>query len=164
MLFSAEIIAEAAEFFRKRREIKLVVDPVMIATSGAALLAKDAHAALTEILLPLATIITPNTMEAEALTGMAVQEPEDLRKAARVLHDRFGCAALMKGGHLRTGQTACDLYYDGHTELLLTAPRARGVSTHGTGCTYSAAVAAGLAKGQPLAEALRSAKEFISRA
>jgi hydroxymethylpyrimidine kinase/phosphomethylpyrimidine kinase len=89
---------------------------------------------------------------------------EDLRSAARAIHRRFGCAALVKGGHLRTGKEAADIFYDGKTELLLTAPFVPGVSTHGTGCTYSAAITGNLARGETLMRAVISAKEYITRA
>jgi hydroxymethylpyrimidine/phosphomethylpyrimidine kinase len=162
MLFSAPIIRTVADWFQHRR-CKLVVDPVMIATSGAALLKRDAVKALTTELLPLATLITPNVPEAEALVGTALKEPEDLRRAARQLHERFGCAVLMKGGHL-PGPDAVDLLFDGQEEHLLSAPRVRGVATHGTGCTYAAAITARLAHDDSLIEAVIAAKETVSRA
>jgi hydroxymethylpyrimidine/phosphomethylpyrimidine kinase len=164
MLFSAEIIWLVAKFFQANERIKLVVDPVMIATSGARLLRTDAVEALARDLLPVASLVTPNIAEAEALTGRRVREPEDLRGAAHELHERFGCATLMKGGHLETGDVALDVFYDGQTELLLEAPRAAGVATHGTGCTYAAAITAQLAQGKTLADAVVAAKEFITNA
>jgi hydroxymethylpyrimidine kinase/phosphomethylpyrimidine kinase len=108
--------------------------------------------------------VTPNLDEAEILTGLTLRSVEDLRAAARQLRSQFGCAALVKGGHLRGLKQAVDIFNDGHTELLLEAPFVRGVSTHGTGCTYSAAITACLARGQSLPEAVQSAKEFITRA
>jgi hydroxymethylpyrimidine/phosphomethylpyrimidine kinase len=114
-------------------------------------------------LLPLATLVTPNTDEARALTGISIAEPEDLRAAARRLFDRFGCAILVKGGHLG-GITAIDVFFDGKDELLLESPRARGVATHGTGCTYAAAIAALLARGHRLTDAVAGGKEFITGA
>ncbi len=164
MLLTAEIIAEVAKFFRSHREIPLVVDPVMIATSGARLLERDALAVLEKKLLPLAALVTPNVPEAEALTGLRLREPEDLRAAARALHGRFGGAVLVKGGHLETKASAIDVFFDGDTELLLEAPRARGVTTHGTGCTYAAAITAFLARGETLADAVARAKEFVTGA
>jgi hydroxymethylpyrimidine kinase/phosphomethylpyrimidine kinase len=164
MLFSAAIIAVVAEFFSSAPQVALVVDPVMIATSGANLLQPAALAALRKKLLPLATIITPNTAEAEALTRLKIREPEDLRTAARALHEQFGCAVLLKGGHLKMHDQAIDLLYENGRELLLEASRARGVATHGTGCTYSAAIAAELALGSTLSKAVTRAKQFITRA
>jgi hydroxymethylpyrimidine/phosphomethylpyrimidine kinase len=164
MLLSAPIIREVAAFFRANRQIQLVVDPVMIATSGARLLERAAKGALEDELLPLAMLVTPNVPEAEALTGLRMRAPEDLRTAARALHRQFGCAALVKGGHLRTGTTAIDVFYDGSEELLLEAARARGVATHGTGCTFAAAITAHLARGAKPAAAATAAKEFVTNA
>jgi hydroxymethylpyrimidine kinase/phosphomethylpyrimidine kinase len=163
MLFSAEIIQAVAQWFRLHPS-PLIVDPVMIATSGAPLLKPDAMRALTRDLLPLAMLVTPNVPEAEALLGVTIREPEDLRQAARELHERFGCAALVKGGHLRETRQAIDVFYDGRSELLLSSPRVQGVSTHGTGCTYSAAITAHLARGSSLTRAVQLAKQFISEA
>ena len=163
MLFSAAIIRDVARAFRER-PCPLVVDPVMMATSGTALLRRDAIRALTEKLLPLATLLTPNVPEAEALLGVRIRTPEDLRHAARTLHECFGCAVLVKGGHLATAREAIDLFFDGKTELLLSGPRVRGVHTHGTGCTYSAAITAGLAQGESLMQAVRRAKKFVTHA
>lgn len=165
MLFSCEIIREVAAFLAGTKKLPpLIVDPVMVATSGARLLKPDAVAALEHELLPRATLLTPNVPEAEALTGLSIQEPEDLRTAARMLRARHGCAVLVKGGHLADARNAVDLFYDGRTELLLSAPFVAGVSTHGTGCTYSAAVAAFCAQGCGVPEAVRRAKAFITQA
>ncbi|MCI0535581.1 MAG: bifunctional hydroxymethylpyrimidine kinase/phosphomethylpyrimidine kinase [Verrucomicrobiales bacterium] len=163
MLFSAPIIRVVTEFFQGTKRPPLVVDPVMIATSGGRLLQSEAQRSLDK-LLGLATLITPNLDEAEALTGLAIRCEEDLRKAARRLHERFGCAALVKGGHLRGCREAIDIFYDGPTELLLAAPFIKNISTHGTGCTYSAAIAAFLALGVKLPASVRRAKQFISQA
>jgi hydroxymethylpyrimidine/phosphomethylpyrimidine kinase len=164
MLFSAEIIRAVARALAKEKRCPLVVDPVMVATSGARLLKPEAVRALTHELLPMATIATPNVPEAEALLGVSIREPEDLRQAARSLYKRFGCAALIKGGHLSNACEAIDVFFDGKTELLLSTPRVRGVKTHGTGCTYSAAVTAYIAREEKLERAVRLAKEFITRA
>ena len=165
MLYSAAIIRTVVEFFRARREIPLVVDPVMLATSGARLLQPAAERVLLRRLLPLATLVTPNLAEAAVLVGRALREPEDLRAAARTIYERFGCAALVKGGHLKTaGREAIDIFFDGTTELLLRAPFVAGVSTHGTGCTYSVALTALLARGASLPEAVSGAKRHISGA
>jgi hydroxymethylpyrimidine/phosphomethylpyrimidine kinase len=164
MLFSAENVRVLAGFFQKKSRLPLVVDPVMVATSGAKLLAPAAIKVLKEKLLPLATLTTPNLDEAEILTGHKLASPEDLRTAAREIHRRFGCAALVKGGHLRSGREAVDIFFDGDTELLLSAPFVRNVSTHGTGCTYSAAITAALALGHDLPQALGLAKNYITQA
>ena len=153
-----------AGFFRRRRDVPLVVDPVMVSTSGAQLLKPAAVKALCAELLPLATLVTPNLDEAEILVGEKLTSVTDLRAAARKLHQRFGCAALVKGGHLRGLKEAVDIFYDGRQELLLSAPFIRGVSTHGTGCTYSAAIAGHLARGCSLPRAVQRAKEYITQA
>jgi hydroxymethylpyrimidine/phosphomethylpyrimidine kinase len=162
MLYSTRLIEAVADFLSGRK-VALVVDPVMVATSGARLLQPKAVEALRKKLLPLATLVTPNLDEAVLLTGLTMTEPEDLRAAARFLHDRYGCAALIKGGHL-DGPEAVDVFWDGREELLLRAARVRGVSSHGTGCTYSAAIAGYLALGCRLAHAVQMAKEYITQA
>jgi hydroxymethylpyrimidine/phosphomethylpyrimidine kinase len=164
MLFSTAIIRAVASFFRAGKRPPLVVDPVMVATSGARLLQDTAVRALTRELLPLAALVTPNLPEAELLLGRPLRSVEDLRVAARELHGRFGCAALVKGGHLAGLREAVDLFWDGETELLLEARFIRGVSTHGTGCTYSAAIAARLALGETLTQAVAGAKQHITAA
>lgn len=164
MLYSAEIIRTVAEFFERGRHPPLVVDPVMVATSGAVLLKPSAIRVLKHRLLPLATLITPNLDEAALLLGRELDTREDLHSAARELHGRYGCAVLVKGGHLRTGREAVDAFFADGTGRELVAPRVRGVSTHGTGCTYSAAIAAYLASGEKLPQAVALAKPFITRA
>ena len=163
MLHSAEIIRAVAACFRKRR-VPLVVDPVMIATSGARLLKAEAIRVLMHELLPLATLVMPNLDEASVLTDRKLRLPEDLRMAARELQQRFGCAVLVKGGHLPAMKEAVDFFNDERTELLLSAPFIRGVRTHGTGCTYSAAVTGYLAHGLELTAAVRAAKEHVTEA
>ena len=186
MLYSAEIIGVVVEFFKVGSRSTashhpggksgtrwnassppcppLVVDPVMVSTSGAKLLKSSAVNQLKKELLPLATLVTPNLDEAKLLLGRDLKDLEDLRSAAKELHERFGCAALVKGGHLRGGREAADFFYDGHNELLLTAPFIKGVSTHGTGCTYAAAITAYLALGHILPMAVELAKEHITQA
>jgi len=142
----------------------LVVDPVMVATSGTRLLEREAMAALREELLPLAALVTPNLDEAAVLTGRELKSVEDLRGAAREIQRRFRCAALVKGGHLKGIREAADIFYDGETELLLTAPFVRGMRTHGTGCTYSAAITGYLALGFGLVAAVTKAKRYVTGA
>jgi hydroxymethylpyrimidine/phosphomethylpyrimidine kinase len=164
MLFSGEIIRTIVELFNRPNCPPLVVDPVMIATSRASLLKSSAVAELFK-LLPLAVVITPNLDETGVLTGSdPPRSVEEMRAAARQIHARFGCAALVKGGHLRGVKEAIDIFYDGRDELLLSAPFIRGVATHGTGCTYSAAIAAWLASGKQLGASVRLAKDYITRA
>ena len=164
MLFAAEIISVVAGFFARGKRPPLIVDPVMISTSGAVLMRPAAIRLLQGRLLPLAALVTPNLAEVEMLVGGQMEKLGDLREAAREIHRRFGCAALVKGGHLRAAKKALDVFYDGRRELLLQAPWVRGVSTHGTGCTYSAAIAAALARGSDLPAAVAQAKRFVTRA
>jgi hydroxymethylpyrimidine/phosphomethylpyrimidine kinase len=163
MLFSPDIIRAVANSFRRNNAPALIVDPVMIATSGARLLKPPALATLVRELFPHALLITPNIPEAEALIGAKLKSVEDLRSAARGLQRRFGCAALVKGGHLRRAREAIDIFYDGEKELVLRAPFVKGVATHGTGCTYSAAIAAYLAHGETLPHAVQAAKKFVTQ-
>lgn len=164
MLFSAANIRAVAKFFEAHREIPLVVDPVMVSTSGARLLQAPAVRLLQSQLLPLAAIVTPNLSEAAILTGGALETIEDMRHAAREIYERYGCAALVKGGHLQNSREAADIFFDGTNELLLQAPFVKGVRTHGTGCTYSAAITAFLSRGEPMSQAVARAKEYISQA
>jgi hydroxymethylpyrimidine/phosphomethylpyrimidine kinase len=168
MLFTAENISVIVDFFQsskfKPENLKLVVDPVMVSTSGARLLKVSAEKVLKQKLLPLATLVTPNLDEAEILAGQKISSPEQMREAARKIHSDFGCAVLLKGGHLRNLREALDVFFDGETELLLSAPFVKGVSTHGTGCTYSAAICAALALGHGLPHAVEIGKDFITAA
>jgi hydroxymethylpyrimidine/phosphomethylpyrimidine kinase len=164
MLYSAAVIRTVVDFLRQHRSVPLVVDPVMVSTSGARLLKKSAVLLLTIELLPLASLVTPNVAEAELLVRRKLKSVEDLRAAAKELQQRFGSAVLVKGGHLRGSNEAADIYFDGKEELLLRAPFIRGVRTHGTGCTYSAAIAAYLARGLSLCRAVQKAKEYVTQA
>ncbi|MDB6023274.1 MAG: thiD [Pedosphaera sp.] len=165
MLYSAEIIRVVVAFFkRSRRRTLLVVDPVMIATSGKSLLKPSAVKILQRELLPLATLVTPNLDEAARLVGRPLRSVEEMRAAARKIQHEFHCAALVKGGHLPDAREAVDIFYDGETELLLSAPFVKGVRTHGTGCTYSAAITGYLALGFDLPGAVAKAKEHVTGA
>lgn len=164
MLYSARIVRRLVTCFKTMRPKNLVVDPVMVSTSGARLLEPAAVKILVRELLPMATLITPNLDEVEVLLGDKPGNLEGMRDAARKLHDQFGCPVLVKGGHLRAAREAADIFFDGHDELLLTAPFVRGINTHGTGCTYSAAISGYLALGLDLPNAVCQAKEFISEA
>jgi len=163
MLYSVKLIEQVAECLDRVECPPLIVDPVMIATSGARLLNPRAIAALKDLILPKATLATPNLDEAKVLTDLEIRDPEGLRLAARRLRERYGCAALIKGGHL-AGPEAVDVFWDGTEELLLSSPRVRGVSSHGTGCTYSAAIAGYLALGCGLSYAVQLGKAYITRA
>lgn len=168
MLFSSENVFVVADFFRHSkfeiRNLKLVVDPVFISTSGTKLLEPKALKILKDKLLPLATLVTPNLSEAEILAGQKISSVEEMRTAAKRIRAEFGCAVLVKGGHLRDVSEAADIFFDGKTELLLSAPFVKGVRTHGTGCVYSAAICAALALGKNLSEAVEIGKKFVTQA
>jgi hydroxymethylpyrimidine/phosphomethylpyrimidine kinase len=161
MLFSASIVNAVAEAFAGGKT-KLVVDPVMVASSGAALLKKSAIAAYKTALFPHAALVTPNLDELQMLVGRDVRGLEEMKEAGRLLVEKYGCPFLVKGGHLR-GKVAVDVLVtvDGYDEFA--APFVRGIETHGTGCTYSAAVAAGLAVGNSLQESVSAAKDYVTR-
>lgn len=163
MLFSTAIIRAVANFFETGKRPPLIVDPVMVATSGAILLKPSAIRALKDRLLPLATLVTPNLDETQLLVGRQLRSIEDLMDAALDIHSQFGCAALVKGGHLQLGREAVDVLFDGKRFTVLKARRIQSVATHGTGCTYSAAVAGFMARGEGLTEAVRLAKPVITR-
>lgn len=160
-LGSAAIICALA---RKARKFffPLVIDPVMVSKHGAPLLQKQASKAFKKELLPYATLITPNIMEAELLSGSRIRSVEGMKKAAKLILGLGPKAVLIKGGHLKG--PAVDLFYDGKRTILLKAARIKTRHTHGTGCTYSAAIAAELAKGRETLAAARTAKKFITRA
>jgi hydroxymethylpyrimidine/phosphomethylpyrimidine kinase len=162
MLSSKDLIEIVAEEVHKHHIKKLVVDPVMVAKSGAALLEESAVDALLENLLPFALVVTPNWPEAEKLVGHKIQDDEEARDACRKIAMMGPKVVVLKGGH-REGK-AVDLVFDGKTYTRLSAERVQTTSTHGTGCTFSAAIAAGLAKGlEPLA-AIRAAKKYVTSA
>ncbi|MCS7111982.1 MAG: bifunctional hydroxymethylpyrimidine kinase/phosphomethylpyrimidine kinase [Ignisphaera sp.] len=163
MLSSAPIISAVARTV-KRYGFPLVVDPVMIAKSGARLLREDAVEILKRELIPLAKIVTPNRMEAEALLGVKIDSVERAREAAQMLVDVYGCeAAIVKGGHIE-GEHAVDILYYRGSFYEFKSLRVQTKNTHGTGCGFSAAIAAGIAKGKNLVDAVSSAKDFITTA
>ena len=162
MLSSAAIVAAVAASLQNHAIANIVVDPVMIAKSGDALLQPDAVAALRTHLLPLATVVTPNLPEAETLTGSSLQTAAALRQAAEQIVGMGARSVVIKGGH-RAGPAA-DLFYDGVNFQEFTAPRIDTKNTHGTGCTFAAAIAAGLAQGKTLAAAVAQAKDYVTAA
>jgi len=166
MLADAAIIETVADRLARHPKIAKVLDPVMVATSGAKLIADDAVAALKARLLPLATVITPNVPEAEVLSGMRLTCRADVREAARRLNGEFGCAVLVKGGHAVGDLTAAeDTLYDGTDFSTYLMPWIDNpVSTHGTGCSLAAALTAELALGHPLTQAAEGAKRYVHRA
>ena len=162
MLLAASNVEVIAEWFIKRK-IPLVVDPVMVSTSGTVLLKAKAIKSLHKKLLPLAALVTPNICEAEQLTGMKIRKGSEQQTAARVLYEFCGCAVLLKGGHL-SGKQADDVYFDGEELKVLSAKRVKGRDLPGTGCFYSGWITAELAKGKSLLTAIRAAKKRMTAA
>ena len=166
LLCSAEIVSAVARAIRHIGKvlgprIPLVVDPVFVATSGDPLLEPVAIETYEKELFPLASLITPNLDEAGRLLGAKIENPQSMRHAGKELEKRFGRGILLKGGHL-AGERAVDLLFANGKVIEFSAPFVRGVATHGTGCTYSAAITAGLAKGLSLEEAISEAKKFVT--
>ncbi|WP_369901009.1 bifunctional hydroxymethylpyrimidine kinase/phosphomethylpyrimidine kinase [Bacillus manliponensis] len=163
MLFSAEIIEVVAAYIKKFDWNNIVLDPVMIAKGGASLLQQEAVTALKEHLLPLATVITPNVPEAEVLTGIEIHNLEDSKKAAQELYNLGVTYVVMKGGHAAyQGNEVIDLLFDGKTFTEYRSERIDSKQTHGSGCTFAAALTAALAKGYTAHDAVQEAKDFIS--
>jgi len=162
MLSSSEIIESVTSVFSRYGVDQLVVDPVMVAKSGDRLLQLDAVDAVRRLLLPIALIVTPNVPEAEVLAGMTIGDEHEREEAARRIHDMGPRWVIVKGGHLRGD--AVDLVWDGQSMHRLSAPRIETTSTHGTGCTFSAAITALLVKGRPVLTAIEQAKEYLTGA
>lgn len=162
MVSSGELIKKIAEKLIEYQAVNIVVDPVMVATSGAKLISDEAIDVLKRELLPLATVITPNIPETEVLAGIAVKTPEDMLKAAEKISREYGCAVLCKGGH--SLNDANDLLYADGKMRWFKGKRIDNPNTHGTGCTLSSAIASNLAKGFALEEAIERAKDYISGA
>ena len=163
MLSSSQIIQAVASKMSEHNVAKLVVDPVMVAKGGDRLLREDAVEALRGKLLPLATVITPNLPEAEVLSGLTIRSLEDAKEAAKRVLNAGAATVVIKGGHL-SGNESVDIFYNGTEFHELRAERIDTKNTHGTGCTFASAIAAGLAKDQPLLEAVTQAKEYVTNA
>ena len=166
LLCSAEIISAVAKAVHDSgtsvaRRIPLVVDPVFVATSGDPLLEPEAIETYEKELFPLATLITPNLDEAGRLLGTKIEDREAMHYSGKELEKRFGTGILLKGGHL-AGDGAIDVLFVGGKVMEFSAPFVRGIATHGTGCTYSAAITAGLAKGLSVEKAITQAKKFVT--
>lgn len=164
MLSTCQAIEAVESVLSRATPPCLVLDPVMIAKSGAPLLRQDAVTLLAEKLFPLALLVTPNIPEAETLTGFSITDEKEMKKAARRLHALGPRNVLVKGGHFTRSNECTDLLYDGKEFLFLPAPRFSTPHTHGTGCTLSSAVAAGLALGFSLPQAVKSAKHYVTEA
>jgi hydroxymethylpyrimidine kinase/phosphomethylpyrimidine kinase len=162
MLATPDIVKAVAEELKRFKVDLLVVDPVMVAKSGDALLSEEARETLKEILFPMATLVTPNLPEASLLSGFPVQDLESMKEAARAIRDMGPKYVLIKGGHLE--KEALDLLFDGQKFEAYEAPRLPSRNTHGTGCTYSAALVTFLAQGLPIRNAVAAGKRFITRA
>lgn len=162
MVASAELISVIAERLAYYKAERIVLDPVMVATSGSSLMRNDAVDALLKKLVPLSDVVTPNIPEAEILSGMSIQTERDMETAARLIGDTCGSAVLLKGGH--SVNDANDLLYSGGEYRWFCGKRIDNPNTHGTGCTLSSAIAANLAKGYTLEDSVQRAKDYISGA
>lgn len=165
MLVNGDYMKAVAEAYSEHQTIPLVIDPVMIAKGGHPLMEEDAITVMKEVMAPMATVITPNIPEAEALTGLKIKSKEDMIKAANNLQTNGSKNIVIKGGHALDEQNADDLVLleDG-SEVWLNSPRFDTKDTHGTGCTFAACIAAELGKGRSVEEAVRTAKAFIQAA
>jgi hydroxymethylpyrimidine kinase/phosphomethylpyrimidine kinase len=163
MLATSELVEAVAGAIRGLSLPNFVLDPVMVATSGDRLLDRDAQSAVTGLLVPLASVVTPNLDEARLLTGLRIEDEDEMRAAAERLVEEGAGAALVKGGHLE-GREVVDVLVDAEGARSWRRPKIDTTSTHGTGCTVSAAIAAGLAHGRPLRQAVADALDFAHRA
>ena len=163
MLGSGAVVEAVAAAVRTLGLPSLVVDPVLASSTGQRLLDDDGITALRAVLLPLARVVTPNIPEAEVLSGIRIATDADCRRAAQRIHETSGAAVIVTGGH-GTGDTVVDLFFDGHTFAESRTPRVESRHTHGTGCTFAAAIAAGLALGHPLADTARAAQAYVAGA
>ena len=162
MVSSTGLIEVIADKLKQYKAQNIVVDPVMVATSGSRLISQEAVDALKELLLPLATVLTPNIPEAEVLSGLTISDPADMEKAAQAIGETYGCAVLCKGGH--DLNDANDLLWRNGTCKWFHGRRIDNPNTHGTGCTLSSAIASNLAKGYDLDTAVERAKAYLSGA
>lgn len=162
MVFDRELIEVITDRLTHYKAKNIVVDPVMVATSGAKLLSDDAISALKEKLLPLAVVITPNLRECEVLADREIHSHNDMEQAAQKLYETYGCNVLCKGGHRQ--MDADDLLYTADGALWLNGEHIDNPNTHGTGCTLSSAIASNLAKGEELSTAVKNAKAYITGA
>ena len=162
MVSSSEIVCVIADRLKYHKAKNIVVDPVMVATSGSSLMKTDAVKTLIDVLLPIATLVTPNIPESEVFSGLSIENKEDMQTAAKTIGDKYNCAVLLKGGH--SINDANDLLYANGEFKWFYGKRIDNPNTHGTGCTLSSAIAANLAKGFNVSDSVRKAKEYISDA
>ena len=162
MLSSKALIEAIADTLERYKAKNIVVDPVMVSTSGSKLIEDDAIETMCERLFPLAAVITPNIPEAEILSGIKITTPEDMIEASKIINEKYSCAVLCKGGH--SLNDANDLLYDGENIRWFEGKRIDNPNTHGTGCTLSSAIASNLAKGYSMEESIENSKRYISEA
>lgn len=162
MVSGKELIYVIAECLEKYHAKNIVVDPVMVATSGSRLLKEDAVKALTEKLFPLSVLITPNIPEAEILSGRQIHTRKEMEQTAVIIGQKYQTAVLLKGGHRK--DEACDVLFDNGSSVIISGERIDNPNTHGTGCTLSSAIASYLAKGEDLETAVKKAKEYLTGA
>lgn len=162
MVSGSELVCVIADRLKYYNAKNIVVDPVMVATSGSSLMKTDAVKTLIDELLPIATLVTPNIPEAEVLSGLSIENKEDMQTAAKAIGDTYGPAVLLKGGH--NINDANDLLYSNGEHIWFEGKRIDNPNTHGTGCTLSSAIASNLAKGFSLEDSVRRAKNYISGA
>ncbi|MDB6052738.1 MAG: thiD [Verrucomicrobiales bacterium] len=164
MLYSVPVIHEVSLYLARKKEAFVVLDPVMISTSGRALLSTKAIDCLVQEIVPHCSLLTPNLPEAEYLLKKQLSSRERIKSAVRELHDKFGCFVLLKGGHSASSTEVIDIYWDGQTEDILSSPRIKNVQTHGTGCTYASAICAKMATKPEIKTAIREAHSFVHEA
>lgn len=162
MVSNSDLILVIAEKLKEKKAKNIVIDPVMVATSGAKLLKDDAINVLKNELLPLADLITPNIPEGEILSGIKINDEKDMQKAGKIISEKYNCACLLKGGHKIND--ANDYLYENKKGVWFKGKRIKNENTHGTGCTLSSAIAANLAKGYDMENSIKMAKEFLSNA
>ena len=162
MTSSVDTIEAIAAGLVKYKAKNIVLDPVMVATSGSRLLEENAANTLMEKLFPLADIITPNIPELEVISGRQIESKDDIIEAAKAIYDKYGCPVLSKGGHFTDTACVCDYLWDGKNVITFETKRVDNPNSHGTGCTLSSAIASGLAKGQSLEQAVDNGKRYVT--
>ncbi len=161
MLFNAELIETVADFFKDKKNLRLVIDPVMISTSGSVLLKPDAVSVLLEKLVPLASLITPNLDEAAHILNCKKITSADIEIRAEELFEKLKVPVLLKGGHLADNENLVDVFLDENAKKIFSSKRILNVNTHGSGCTLSAAIAARLALGDSILDAVKNARDYL---
>lgn len=165
MLYNREIVESTIKFLKNNQQINnIVLDTVMMSSTGKRLLQEDAITLMQEELFPLVDLITPNIEEASYLSKIKIKNLLDAKKAAKILVEKGSKRVLIKGGHLDEQSKATDIYYDGEAYILYKMPRIANQNTHGTGCTFSSAIVAQLAKGNSMSCSIQKAKEYVSKA